>query len=60
MYLYGFSEDVMRTDSRLYGMRMEEYPITIGLCGNIHRKSIEEQGMRIGTESDRGAPIGPT
>jgi len=42
MYLYGFSQDVIRTDSRLYGIRTEEYPITIGVCRNIHRKSIEE------------------
>jgi len=38
-YLYGFSEDGMRMDSRLYGIHTKEYPITIGLCANIRRKS---------------------
>jgi len=60
MYLYGFSKDVMRVDSRLYRIHMKEYPITTGLCANIHRKSVEEQGMRIGTGDERGAPTGPT
>ena len=41
-YLYGFSRDGMRTDSRLYGIRTKEYLITIGLCTNIRRKSVEE------------------
>jgi len=59
-YLYGFLEDVIRTNSRLYGIPTEEYPIMTGLYGNIHRKSVEEQGTRIGTMGDRGAPIGPT
>ena len=55
-YLYGFSEDVITTDSRLYGIHTEEYPITIGLYG----KSIEEQGTRIRTGGNRGPPAGPT
>jgi len=42
IYLYGFSGDGMRTDSRLYGIRTKEYPVMIGLCANIHRKSVEE------------------
>ena len=42
------------------GIHMKEYPITTGLCANIHRKSVEEQGMRIGTGDERGAPTGPT
>ena len=41
-YLYGFSEDVMRMDSRLYRIRTKEYPITTRLCTNIQRKSVEE------------------
>jgi len=41
-YLYGFLGDGMRTDSRLYEIRMKEYPITSGLCVNIRRKSVEE------------------
>ena len=32
----------MRMDSRLYGIRTKEYPITIGLCANIRSKSVEE------------------
>ena len=40
-YLYGFSGDGMRTDSRLYGIRTKEYPITSGLCTNVRRKGIE-------------------
>jgi len=59
-YLYEFSGDVMRTDSRLYGIRTKEYPITTGLCTNIRRKSVEEQRMRVGMRGDRGAPTGPT
>ena len=34
-YLYGFSEDVMRTDARLYGICTKEYLITTRLCVNI-------------------------
>ena len=34
-YLYGFAGDMMRTDSRLYGIRTKEYPIMTGLCVNI-------------------------
>jgi len=59
-YLYEFLKDVIRTDSRLYGIRAEEYPITTRLCGNIERKSVEEQGTRVGTGGDRGLPTGPT
>ena len=59
-YLYGFSGDGMRTDSRLYGIRTKEYPVMIGLCANIHRKSVEEKGTRVETRGDRGAPTGPT
>ena len=59
-YLYGFSGDGMRTDSRLYRIRTKEYPVTIGLCAHIHRKSVEEQGTRVGTRGDRGAPTGTT
>jgi hypothetical protein len=59
-YLYGFLEDVMRTNSRLYGIRTKEYPIMTGLCANIQRKSVEEQGTRIETRGDRGAPTDPT
>jgi len=60
MYLYGISADGIRTDCRLYGIRTKEYPITIGLCTNIRRKSVEGQGTRVGTRGDKGAPIGPT
>jgi len=59
-YLYRFSGDVMRTDSRLYGIRTKEYLITTGLCTNIHRKGVEDQGTRVRTRGDRGAPTGPT
>jgi len=55
MYLYEFSEDVMRTDSRLHGIRTEEYPIMTGLCVNIQRKIVEEQGTRIGMGATGGA-----
>ena len=41
-YLYRFSKDMMRMDSRLYGICMKENPITTGLCVNIHRKNVEE------------------
>jgi len=58
-YLYGFLGDG-RTDSRLYGICTKEYPIMTGLCANICRKSVEEQGTRVGTRGDRGAPSGPT
>jgi hypothetical protein len=44
----------------LYGIYMKEYLITIGLCANIHRKSVEEQGTRVGTRDDKGALSGPT
>jgi len=50
----------MRMDSRLYRICSEEYPIMTRLCGNIQRKSIEEQGTRVEMGGDRGAPTGPT
>jgi len=45
----------MRMDSRLYRIRTKEYLITIGLCANICRKSVEEQGMRVGARATGGA-----
>ena len=50
----------MRTDSKLYAIRTKEYLITSGLCANIHRKSVEEQGTRVEMRGDKGAPAGPT
>jgi len=35
------------------------YPITSRLRVNIERKSVEEQGLRVRTGGDRGAPTGP-
>jgi len=49
----------MRTDSRLYGIHMKEYPIMSGFCVNIHRKSVEEQGTRVETRGSKGASVGP-
>jgi len=59
-YLYGFSKDMMWMDSRLYEIRTKEYPIMTGLCTNVRRKNVEEQGTRVGTGGERGAPAGPT
>ena len=60
MYLYGFSGDGMRTDSRLYGIRTKEYLITSGLCANIRSKGVEGQGTKVGTRGGKGALAGPT
>jgi len=59
-YLYGFSGDGMRMDSRLYGICTKEYPIMSELCANIHRKGVEGQGTKVGMRGGKGAPVGPT
>jgi len=59
-YLYGFSGDGMRMDSRLYGIRTKEYLITSGLCANIRKKGVEGQGTKVETRGGKGAPVGPT
>ena len=53
-YLYGFLGDTMRTNPRIYGIRMKEYPNTIGLCTNIHRKGVEGQGTKSQDERRQG------
>jgi len=60
MYLYMFSGDKMRMIPRLYEIHTKEYPITSGLCANIHRKGVEGQGTKVRMRGGKVALAGPT